>query len=107
MPNNKKIKLQLISTKLKKARMLHAMERSLSNISASAQYAKISRNTHYRWLKEDEKYREGIDEIREVTLDFTELQLRKLITNGNTKAIIFHLNCLGKNRGYGKITKKS
>lgn len=57
MANNKSKQPQLLSTKLKKARMLHAMERSLSNISASTQYAKISRNTHYRWLKEDKEYK--------------------------------------------------
>lgn len=93
---------QLLSTKLKKKRMLHAMERSLCNISTSTKYAKISRNTHYRWLKEDENYKREIDEVKEVVLDFTEFQLRKLIAKGNLRAIMFHLNCKGKARGYGK-----
>jgi len=107
MANNNKKRPQLLSTKIKKARMLHAMERSMSNISASTRYAKISRDTHYRWLKEDAKYREDIEEIVEVLLDFSKAQLSKLIAKGNTRAIMFHLNCFGKGRGYGKVIYKS
>ena len=100
-------KTQRISTRLKKAQMLHAMKKSLGNISASTRYAQISRNTHYRWLKEDIKYKDAIVDINNRAIDFVESQLFKLIASGKERSIQFYLNCKGKDRGYGKVIYKS
>lgn len=105
--NENKKKSQLVSTRLKKERMLHAMKKSLGNISASTRYAQISRNTHYRWLKVDIKYKDDIVDINNRAIDFVEAQLFKLIANGNERSIQFYLNCKGKDRGYGKVSYKS
>lgn len=80
--------------------MIEAMKRTLNNVSTSVKYAQISRDTHYRWLKQDSKYRERLDTVNEELLDFAEMQLFKLIALGKQRSIIFFLKTKGKHRGY-------
>ena len=89
-----------ISTRIRKRLMVKAMELTLSNVSLSVKKARISRATHYRWMNEDILYKNAIDEQKEINLDFVEMQLRKLINQGNITAIIFHLKTQGRHRGY-------
>lgn len=87
------------SDTLKKA-MIAAMEKSLGVVSSAAKQAGISRDSHYRWMKEDEEYAAAIYDLSEVALDFAETALHRQIQSGNTPATIFFLKCKGRGRGY-------
>jgi transposase-like protein len=84
----------------KKAAMLKALEQSLGVVSSACRKIGLHRSTHYKWLNEDQEYKNACDELRDVTLDFAESQLHKQIQEGNTTATIFLLKTLGKRRGY-------
>ena len=87
-------------TKSKKSAMVQAMEKTLCNVSIACRYVGISRTTHMRWTKSDSEYKRVIHELKERALDFVEATLFKRIGEGSTTAIIFHLKCKGKSRGY-------
>lgn len=80
--------------------MLEALEKSLGIVTTATKAAGISRETHYRWMKEDPEYKEKVDSIGDIALDFAESQLHKQIREGNSTATIFFLKTKGKNRGY-------
>ena len=83
-----------------KKALVEALEKSLGVVSTACKAAGISRDTHYRWLKEDPEYKAQVEELSEVALDFAESHLHKLIKDGNPAATIFFLKTKGKNRGY-------
>lgn len=80
--------------------MIEALEKTLGIVSSACKMVDISRQTHYRWLQEDEDYKKQCTEIENMTLDFAESQLHKQIAEGNTSATIFFLKTKGKKRGY-------
>ena len=84
----------------KKANMVEALTKALGIVKIACESCGISRNTHYRWLKEDPAYKEACDNLPEVVLDFAEHHLHKLISQGNPAATIFLLKTKGKHRGY-------
>jgi len=84
----------------KRATFLRAFERTVGNVSLTCKRANISRDTYYRWRKEDKGFAVKTDEIKEMFIDFTESKLFELIGKGNITAIIFFLRTRGKHRGY-------
>jgi len=86
-------------TQPKKA-MVAALEKSLGVVSTACKAVDISRQTHYRWMREDDEYKTAVEELSEVAVDFAESHLHKLIRDGNPAATIFFLKTKGKNRGY-------
>ena len=80
--------------------MLEALEKSLGVVTTAAKAVGIDRSTHYEWLKTDEKYKEAVEAIGDVALDFAESQLHKQMQTGDTTACIFYLKTKGKKRGY-------
>jgi hypothetical protein len=83
-----------------KRAMLEALEKSLGVVTSACKATEISRETHYRWMREDEAYKEAAESIGDIALDFAESQLHKQIKDGNTAATIFYLKTKGKKRGY-------
>jgi hypothetical protein len=88
------------SRHIKKESMIAALETSLGVVSTACQAADIPRATYYKWLKEDDKFREQVEDINNLALDYVETSLHNQITKGNTAATIFYLKCRGKGRGY-------
>ena len=84
---------------IKKA-MVAALEKSLGIVTAACKSVGISRETHYRWAREDEDYKKAVDDISDIALDFAESQLHKQIQNGEVSSTIFYLKTKGKKRGY-------
>jgi hypothetical protein len=80
--------------------MVAALEKSLGVVSTACKAVDISRQTHYRWMREDDEYKTAVEELSEVAVDFAESHLHKLIRDGNPAATIFFLKTKGKNRGY-------
>lgn len=85
---------------IQKKAMITALEKSLGVVTTACKQVGISRNTHYRWVKEDEDYKEAVEDLSNVTLDFAESKLHESIMDGNIAAIIFYLKTKGKIRGY-------
>jgi ACT domain-containing protein len=85
---------------LKKTAFLAKYEASLGNITMSCKEAGVSRTTYYRWREDDENFRQSVDDIEEMSIDFAESALKKQIQDGDTTAIIFYLKTKGKKRGY-------
>lgn len=89
-----------VTSDLRKRMMLEALEKTLGNVSQASRMTEINRENHYKWLREDVKYREAYHGIQEMTIDFVESQLHKNISNGDTTATIFFLKTRAKHRGY-------
>jgi len=87
-------------TDILKGNMLQALEKTLGVVTPAAKIANIARQTHYEWMREDAIYKEAVNAIEEMTLDFAESKLHKLIQEGNFTATIFFLKTKGRNRGY-------
>jgi len=84
----------------KKKAMIEAMKSQLGVVSAACKKANVSRDTHYRWMKESPKYKQAIEESELVLKDFGENALFKLMKAGNPQAIIFFNKTRNKDRGY-------
>lgn len=84
---------------LKKA-MLQALEASLGVVTVAAKNASIDRSTHYEWLKTDPEYKQQVDDLSNVAIDFAESSLFKQMKEGNAASIIFYLKTKAKHRGY-------
>lgn len=65
-------------TAKKKALMLKALTAEKGVVSSASSISGIGRTTHYRWLKEDEKYAKDVDDIGEDCVDFGESRLHEL-----------------------------
>ena len=92
--------MQQKATDKKKKAMIKAMEKCLGVVSIACKVVGIDRATHYRWMKSDSEYKEIIDDVENLVIDFAESQLHKQIQDGNTAATIFYLKTKGKPRGY-------
>jgi hypothetical protein len=85
----------MTKTDILKTSLLEALEKSLGVVTSACKIAGCSRETFYKYCKEDKE-----DDISNITLDFAESQLHRQIKKGNTTATIFYLKTKGKNRGY-------
>jgi len=83
-----------------KQAMVQAMEKSLGIVTTACKAVGISRDSHYRWMRDDEEYRQAIESIESMALDLAESKLHEQIVEGNTACIIFFLKTKGKRRGY-------
>ena len=88
-----------------KKAMIQALEKSLGVVTTACKQVEISRDTHYRWMSDDEDYKAEVESLSDVALDFAESQLFKQIRDGNTAATIFYMKTKGKKRGYIEKTQ--
>jgi len=79
-------------TEKQKAVMLRALEANYGNIAKAAQVAGITSQTHYRWMKEDERYDLVAKSIKDVCYrDLKENLIDnglKMIEKGNAAVLI-------------------
>ena len=87
-------------TETHKKAMIVALEKSLGIVTTACKEVGISRPTHYHWMEVDNDYRNEVESIGDIALDFAESQLHKQIKGGNTAGTIFYLKTKGKKRGY-------
>tara|TARA_R100000544_G_C2222947_1_gene58706 strand:- start:183 stop:542 length:360 start_codon:yes stop_codon:yes gene_type:complete len=83
-----------------KEKLLEALEKSLGVVTTACKNANIHRSTYYDWYNKDQEFKNKVDLIQNVALDFAESQLHKQIQEGSTSATIFYLKTKGKARGY-------
>jgi len=87
-------------TKKNKKLMIQALEKTLGIVTPACIEVGISRNTFYTWYKEDKEFKELVDDLNEITIDFVETQLLKAIKEGSERSILFYMKYKGKKRGY-------
>jgi biotin synthase-related radical SAM superfamily protein len=85
---------------IQKKAMIEALEQSLGIVTTACKKVGISRKTHYEWYNNDEEYKQAVEDIAEIAIDFAESQLHKQIKEGNQSSTIFYLKTKGKKRGY-------
>jgi hypothetical protein len=90
----------MTKTDTKKNVMIQSLESSLGVVSVACQKAELSRETHYKWYREDQDYKQRVDNVKNICLDFAESKLFEQIQDNNTTSTIFYLKTQGKNRGY-------
>ena len=90
----------MTKTDINKKAMISALEASLGIATTACRQVGISRETHYRWMQDDPSYKQAVEDIANITLDFAESQLHKQIKDGNPTSTIFYLKTKGKSRGY-------
>lgn len=83
-----------------KKRLLNALEKHLGVVSSACNEVNISRTTYYDYYNKDLKFKEKVDELQNVALDFVESKLFQQIQNDNPTSTIFYLKTKGKKRGY-------
>jgi len=91
----------MTNSDIHKKAMLDALEKSLGVVSKACKQVGIARQTHYRWLTEDEEYKKSVEDISEMSIDVVESELYRQITeDNNSTSTIFYLKTKGKKRGY-------
>ncbi len=92
--------IKMTKTDILKANLLESLEKALGVVTTACKTAGCSRETFYKYCREDEEFKTKVEDVSNITLDFAESQLHKQIMDGNTTATIFYLKTKGKNRGY-------
>jgi hypothetical protein len=87
-------------TDILKNNLIEALEQSLGIVTTACKIVGCNRSTFYKFYNNDKKFRNNVDELQNMTLDFVESQLHKQIKEGNTTATIFYLKTKGKKRGF-------
>lgn len=83
-----------------KESLLASLEKTLGNVTKTCSAVGCSRDTFYRYCKEDEEFQKAVEEIENVALDFAESALMVNIGKGKEASVIFYLKTKGKHRGY-------
>jgi hypothetical protein len=83
-----------------KQRFLEVLTSNFGVLTPTCRATGIEKKFHNRWLIEDSDYRQKVEEIDSLLLDFAETQLYNQIKNGSIPAIIFTLKTKGKERGW-------
>lgn len=87
-------------TKATKRRFIEALKKTLGIVTTAAEKCKVSRETIYKWKREDPDFKAEMDLVNEIVLDFAESSLHKQINAGNPTSTIFFLKTRGRSRGY-------
>lgn len=84
-----------------KKRLLAALEKTRGIVSPACEMADLSRDTFYRYLKEDPDFEAKWMEIRDIHLDLAEAKvLNSIDQNDDIESAKFLLRYRGGHRGY-------
>lgn len=90
---------------VKKESYIKQLHEAFGNVSKACKAVGLSRTTIYRWMQEDEEFKESVENINEYIVDTVENHLFDQIKDGSTAATIFYLKTKGKHRGYVEKTE--
>jgi len=83
-----------------KKKLLKALEKALGVVTTACLNSGCSRETFYKYCKDDADFKTKVEDISNIAIDFAESQLHKQIQSGSTAATIFYLKTKAKHRGY-------
>ena len=89
-----------------KKALLDALEESLGVVTQACRAVGINRTSFYNYYNQDPKFRQAVDDIDNIALDFVETELHKQIRAGEVSSTIFYLKTKGKKRGYVERTEQ-
>jgi len=84
---------------------LRAYEVSMANVTLACKHSDTSKSSVYNWRRDDVRFKEEMDALLDVRIDFYENALDKNARAGNVSAQIFFLKCRAKHRGYVERTE--
>lgn len=95
--------------------MIKSLKKTLGIVSHACEDADVGRTTYYQWLKDDEEFKQAVEDIEASAIDHVESKLMEKINGVKVKskkdvydvppsdtAIIFYLKTKGKKRGYSE-----
>jgi hypothetical protein len=88
------------NTEQKKVIFIEAYRQSLCIIQKACELSEVGRTQYYTWLKEDDAFRDAIENIEPIQIEFVENALMKRIGEGSDSSIQFYLKTKGKSSGY-------
>lgn len=91
--------VQTVRTLRTKALFLYMLT-NVWNTTTACRRLGIGRTTYYRWVAEDANFKEIVEEVEDMKLDFVEDAAMKKIGEGCSKLIEFYLRTKGKKRGF-------
>ena len=97
--------MALTKSDILKRSLLLALEKSLGVVTTACRSCDCSRETFYKYVREDEDFAKKVEDIENIAIDFAESQLHKQIGKGNAVSTIFYLKTKGKKRGYIERTE--
>ena len=86
--------------------MIEALTKHMGSITQACKIVNIDRTTHYDWLKTDPEYKQKVENLPLIILEFVENALYKKIYEGDTSAMTFwlkHKNMARKLGGYSDM----
>jgi len=89
----------------KKKAMLEVLTKTLGIVTTACEKCGIARQTHYDWMNKDPEYKQAVDDIDNIVIDFAESKLYELVKNAEPSAVYFLLKTRGKKRGYSERTE--
>ena len=79
-------------TNILKNNLLNALEKHLGVVTSACKEVGCNRSTFYKYYNNDSKFKDKVDELQNVALDFVESKLFEQIQNDNATSTIFYLN---------------
>ena len=86
----------------KKKEVLAAFKTLHGHIAETCRICDIDRRTFNSWMETDDKFREGIEDIKQAWLDTAEAIIRQAIDEDDVDTAKWVLSRLGKSRGYSE-----
>ena len=85
--------------------VLNALSESMGILKPALKAVSLDRSTFNTYYNNDPLFAKRVDEIREESIDYVEMQLLKQIKDGGAAQTIFFLKTKGKSRGYIETTE--
>ena len=87
--------------------IIDALEQTMGNVSGAVELLRqkgisVERSTHYKAMRDNEKYQEAYTLMMEKNIDIAEGKLLKKVNEGDFKAVTYYLDSKGQDRGYGR-----
>ena len=89
----------------KKKQVLATFKTLHGHIGETCMISDIDRQTFTSWMKNDDEFRQGIEDIRQSWIDSAEAVIRKSIEDDDVDTAKWVLARLAKDRGYGDKTE--
>jgi len=87
----------------KKEELIQALEKNLGIVTNACNATRISRSAFYKWYNNDPEFKQRVDSINDIVIDFVETNFyRKIRDEQDTAAMIFFLKSKGKKRGWNE-----
>lgn len=83
-----------------KKMLIAALEESLGIVTMACKSCGVSRSSYYEYYNADSEFKDEVDDIENIAIDFVESKLFSQIKENNPTSTIFYLKTKAKSRGY-------